>query len=719
MPGADDTDSKVGADALLALTGTDRKAKAYAFLYAAFRSTEVSANPVRDAVDCLAPFISTYINTVAGKRVTADGVQSYLQLTFGFDIPLYAIEQLLPSLQRLGMVDYSKPARAFIAKKTDSQFNVAKAEIETEFDEVTAELTAYAKAVEFPEVPPSGSWGEALIVFLRNRSDRTGPAISMIKGALIDPYKAQSAVVGAFIKNLFTVKPLLFTKLLRIFMGVLVEEFIAAVAELGTSPAQSTNVVALYDTAVLLRLLGTSGKLLRTATDELNRYLQDLGFEIHYFAGNESEVAGIFDTLIFKKDTGKELEGETAAAISDGEVTIADLRMLQNSFTERLAGMNVFPAEALEKSVQENARYQIDEKGFAAFLLQEANVQGRAYGPQNREHDAGYLATVMRLRRGNRTRDLLSCGFVFVTTNRFLAYAARRYLIQQHVLQPQHCPPILSVGQVATIAWLMKDQAIVPEKAGRELLCNCFAAVRPDAEWFKHFREGVEKIKGSLDEFGGGNGDALTLQAARRIAQEESFGSSALVRELNMAEILSRAADEQEQALARQEAKTLEILEATSRATDLRVNEAEARRLRDLEDAESRRLAELQQMEMRRRQEAADLAAERDQAVLLASQAAAAQREAEIRGSLRANAERQAGRLILAVKLAAALAFAIVTGLAIYLQLKSETSPALWASSVILGVISVFSFMDLLKVRFVEPVFDALRSWLTERLDFR
>ena len=92
----------------------------------------------------------------------------------------------------------------------------------------------------------------------------------------------------------------------------------------------------------------------------------------------------------------------------------------------------------------------------------------------------------------------------------------------------------------------MKDHKLAPEKAGRELLSNCFAAIRPDAEWFRYFREGVEKVTGPIEEYAKSGSNTLTFQAARRIAQEESFGNAALVRELNMAEILSRADGERE-----------------------------------------------------------------------------------------------------------------------------------------------------------------------------
>ncbi len=95
-------DGRIGVDTLLELTGTDRAAKAYAFLYAAFSRTTISQNPVRDALDCLMPFIVPYLNNTANTQLKIDGIKQYLSATYGFDIPLYAIEQLVPSFQRAG-----------------------------------------------------------------------------------------------------------------------------------------------------------------------------------------------------------------------------------------------------------------------------------------------------------------------------------------------------------------------------------------------------------------------------------------------------------------------------------------------------------------------------------------------------------------------------------------------------------------------------------------
>lgn len=444
------------------------------------------------------------------------------------------------------------------------------------------ELEKYATKNGFDLTPPSGSWPEALIAFLRSRPERSEKPIANVKGVLANTANVEAAIVGAFIRHLYETKQFLFNQLLNVFMGVLIEEFISSISEVG-NVVKTNPVHVLYDTAVLLRLLGCSGRLQRVAAEELNRYLQDLGFRTYYFSGNEEEVSNIINTLISVKDSGRELEGETAEALSNGELTITDVRMLQNTFTDRLAIYNIFPAEDLEKKVVDNAAYQIDERGFAEYIKKEAISKGVGYRLQNRENDASYLGAIMRLRRHLHVRDLASCGYVFVTTNKFLARTSRKYLVEQRTIRGPHCPPMLSVGQTATIAWLMKEHVLVPENAGRELLSNCFAAVRPDQQWFRFFRESLEKNTGPVEEYAKEPKNALILQATRRIAQDESFGNSAIVRELNMAEILRRAEEDNARTWNEREAELAAEREAIVAENAKIIDELRARQERDMD----------------------------------------------------------------------------------------------------------------------------------------
>ena len=698
-----DSLAKSTIDELFELKGATRDAKAYAFLWASFRRTDVGPNPVRDALDCLIPFIAPHTNKLAGKQITADSIQSYLKENFGFDIPLYAIDQLISTLSQHGYVAYRHHLKAHYAVPHENKFDVVKSEIETEFDDIVARLQAHADLIGFPlNPPPSGSWGQAFIAFLRVRSERSGPHITKIKGALLDPSSAETSVVATFINKLHTQSPESFEKIVHIFMGVLIEDFIASITEIGTLDLQRP-VTIFYDTAVLLRQLGCSGKSLRIATEELTRYLQDLGMEIRYLSGNEQEVSNILNTIIYIKDTGKELEGETAAAIADGEVTTTTLRMLQNSFPEQLARFNIFPAGNLEADAQRAAKHQIDEAGFSNYLLQEARRSGRAYGHQNRENDAGYLGAVMRLRAGRRTRDLADCGYVFVTNNKFLGYASRRFLTGERMLGYNNFPPIISLGQIATIAWLLKDQTRPPEKAGRELLTNCFAAIRPDAEWFRYFREGIEKVVAdSIDDYSKQGTNAITVQAARRIAQEESFGSSAIVRQLNMAEILSRAEHEQQRIVDEQAA----LLEEERRRSAEQITQE-----RKKTNAELAILTESAAKQRERDRELAD--AQRSDAVKAAVEEAKRELSAQIQEDRRIAAHRRAHTALISLKSFLLLILVCTLAYAFWLQnTESSASGVLWGFSGVLALVNVLGFADLLKIRFMEPIFDAAHKRL-------
>ena len=458
------------------------------------------------------------------------------------------------------------------------EFLVAREEIDTDFDELSTLLGAYAVKIGFIDTPPSGSWDAAIIHFLK--PDEPAPARTVIKlhNKLLDAREPEKKIVAAFVRNLYEEQPARYEKLVKIFMGILVEDFLSSVSEVGHIDRKYPLTV-FYDTTVLLRCLGCSGRLLKTASNELTRYLQDIGCEIRFLPGNELEVANVISTLVTVKATGGELEGETADAISRGEESIEHLRMLNNNFVGRLAQMNIF--ESSQGTVGNKSSYQIDEGGFARYLQQEAQRQGRGYGQQNCDNDSGYLGAVVRLRGGTRARDFAASRFIFVTANRLLASASKRFLIREKQLTPAQCPPILYITQVATIAWLLKDQKLSPDIAGRELLINCYAAARPDAAWFRCFREGIEQVVGDLEEFARQPTNGLVLQAARRIAQEESLGDSAIMQELNVADILDRSREDAARELRviteRHEVEKKALLESHEKETQGHLEEREER----------------------------------------------------------------------------------------------------------------------------------------------
>lgn len=248
------------------------------------------------------------------------------------------------------------------------------------------------------------------------------------------------------------------------------------------------------------------------------------------------------------------------------------------------------------------------------------------------------------------------------------------------------------MGQIATIAWLLRDQTIPPEKAGRELLANCFAAVRPDAEWFKYFREGIESVvSDSLEDYSKQSTNALTIQAARRIAQDESFGSSVIVRQLNMAEILSRAEQEQQRVVQEQAARL-----------DVERKKAEDEKAALLEST-NRERADERELARVREQEAVEKAVAEARAEILA----------QIDEERRQQAHRWAHLSVSASKVLILLLLICIGIYTLILQ-NTHANVTMWILTGILAFASFLAYADLLKLHFMEPFFDGMHKRLTK-----
>jgi hypothetical protein len=202
--------------------------------------------------------------------------------------------------------------------------------------------------------------------------------------------------------------------------------------------------------------------MLKIATTELVDILREMGVQFFHLPGNEDEVSGILEAILNAKDSGYEIQGETAEAVANGEISLTELRILRNNFVDKLAETNIFPAERGQFDLLSDVKFQIDEAGLARKLRSAAEERGRLYSIRNSEHDASFIATVMRLRKKMSGRDLMDAGYVFVTTNRLLAHISRQFLVDEKTIRPSHVPPALNVGQASTIGWLLKKRTISP-----------------------------------------------------------------------------------------------------------------------------------------------------------------------------------------------------------------------------------------------------------------
>jgi hypothetical protein len=550
-----------------------RKLRAYAYLTA---SLNASQNAASDIVDCLLPFVAAGVKEQAGQFLELDRLKTYLEV-LGLRVPLYTLQQLMPRLQDMGVIEWNTSAHRHICKQTaiaDVLTLRNDAGLEDAFATFEDEFSAYAFALGLTQPPMSASWSDALIGFLR--SDPGTPVIrtTSIKETLVgDTSGVETYLVARFIQEVQGKNATTFGAIIQIFTGVLIEDFINNIQAIGDTKKYG-QLSIYYDTTVLLRLLGTSGSMLLTATMEMHRALEDLGCKCFYLQYTLDEVSRILDTIVSNHDAGDEIYGETSDAISNAEITIGTIRDIRTTFEQRLGELNIFPQDYVHQARRNEDVYQIDEASLVTGIEAEAMKRGRQYKHTSAVTDAKSVAIVMRLRKGLARRNIQACEHLFISHNAVFQTAARTFVARNvEGYDGGQIPPVLTLGQITTVAWLATAQKLDPVKVTKELLATCYNAVRPSVSWTQQFSLALESFRnqnpGFIEERANA---ALFLQIARNSARDESLNQPAVLRKANLAAIFASAAEEAD-AKERERAQEVARLTGEYEARDLRREE--------------------------------------------------------------------------------------------------------------------------------------------------
>ena len=275
---------------------SDRKLRAYAYLTASFNRQSSTGRQIADAIDCLMPFVVTGIAEQAGKQIDLEVLSDFLSTNFGFNVPLYALDQILPRAQEIGALTWNPTLKIHVCNKIESVSPEGETGAEVlaeDFSVIDQALASFAIALGRHKPINSATWTDALITFLKSETEVTTSKFKTVDGAIIaDSEALDNYIVARFIQEISETRPALLKPIVNIFTGVLIEDFIRTIQELGSSEDYD-KVNIYYDTTILLRLLGTSGNMLHAATTEMHRSLGHLGCKTFYFEHTDNEVANI------------------------------------------------------------------------------------------------------------------------------------------------------------------------------------------------------------------------------------------------------------------------------------------------------------------------------------------------------------------------------------------------------------------------------------------
>lgn len=261
-----------------------------------------------------------------------------------------------------------------------------------------------------------------------------------------------------------------------------------------------------------------------------------MGCHVYYFSHSYNELAAAIEAMLACHENGQPLFRDTQEAIARGEITITDIYTVRAELDLKLAALGL--TEYTHVDFTENSNeFQIDENGFQEKL--EKKGRWGADGSLAAERDVMSLALIMRLRRGKEVREVAKARFIFMTHNPALASRAREFLRAERHLSDGAVWPIMTVGQLSTIAWVANEVFHDEKKITKELIANCYAAALPDEDFDDKLREALSRAdpKQAHELYQ----NAFLVQSIRRVALGQTGGRSSLVRILNTAELVAKA----------------------------------------------------------------------------------------------------------------------------------------------------------------------------------
>lgn len=484
--------------------------------------------------DYLLPFIQASISKFDGDIFDVEKVCEELLESFKLDVPIYLVNSLINKLEELGALEKNDVLNSYTCKDTVSNENKDETDI---FAVLENSLNAFALKFGFDKPLYSDTWQEAMLLFFSGDSPKS--ASVKIKGKIVSEAKEKDdVIISKYILNCECSNSFEFEIFKKVYAAYSLADTLITIERPGRAKDWSKFSV-IYDATVMMRLLGTSGNLLRKATLQVHECLRDIGCQTYYFNHNLQEVYDNVNAIIVGMQSGGHIHHETSKAAEEGEIDIAVMQALLASLETRLGELGITEIQLPNR--MSNFAGQINPNDLESALKASIQYSGNQNAPVI---DAHSIENILSLRRGKKFRDIENCISIFVTHNPKYARVTSNYCKSKCGYLGIDIPPIITLNSLSRLAWLANQHDGVEFDVTSELISNCYQAALPDSNWIQKFWSIVKNADPNLlnDDYK----ESLYLLSLREDLETETLGNSALLSEIDTPEIIRRIKQYQE-----------------------------------------------------------------------------------------------------------------------------------------------------------------------------
>jgi hypothetical protein len=447
-------------------------------------------------------------------------VAAEVRQDFGFTIPDRTVGVLLRKAAKKGRVEErGKVFRIADAGATTSaplQEDIAR--FQRQQDELNSKFIAFVSE-RFPDEVETAADrpGEHLRAFIQIHAvPLLGRALRGDTGDQPD-WSVLSGVdylIALFIRHLVDMDNVAFGYVVEAVKGAI----LAAVLDLKADLKRSLrDMTIMLDTPVVLKALGYNGTTQREAVRQTIALAATLGVTVACFDHTIKELDGVLDSVQgtlksrgqsqgFRREVDDYFLGIGATA---ADVEIERSRMRQNV---QAIGIRVVSRP------DDYYKFGLDENKLDSHLQDTIGYRT----PTTRRYDVMSLSAVHRQRRGGCAEQFEKCGYVLITDNPQLVYAAKG------VDERHNWPLAMTDADLSALLWV-RSPATAEDLPRQQLLAAVYTGMQPSAHlWAKYLLE-IER----LQRHGKVNDDeALILRSrpeARRALMDVTRGAASEV----------------------------------------------------------------------------------------------------------------------------------------------------------------------------------------------
>jgi hypothetical protein len=287
----------------------------------------------------------------------------------------------------------------------------------------------------------------------------------------------------------------------------------------------------MLDTPVVLKALGYNGATQRDAVLQTIALARDLKVTVACFDHTLREVDGVLDSVqgtLKSRGRNQGFRREVDAYFLDLRATAADVEIERSRLRENVQsiGVRVVPRP------DDYYKYGLDEKKLEQHLQDVVGYRVET----TRRYDVMSLSAVHRQRKGGCAEGFEKCGYVLITDNAHLAWAAKG------VDERHNWPLAMTDADLSALLWV-RSPASAADLPRQQLLATVHAGMQPSSHLWSRYLLEIERLQrdGKVDQ-----DEALILRSrpeARRALMDVTLGATGVVDAEAVESVVDRVRD--------------------------------------------------------------------------------------------------------------------------------------------------------------------------------